>query len=163
MEQVDELQCRCYFDILRTASTHRSRQRDLSDEMGRCKQKRVSAKKNSDHDSVLAKYMCQLVGFGNFETTEGLRTDSPAGDVGSHKIACSWCAQAHVSTHSCDFTNGYLQGQEIDRILLYLLHLKVSQKKELREEKFWSRVFPSTVEKMQDEDCGFVWKTHENR
>ena len=32
---------------------------------------------------------------------------------------CSWCAQAHVSIHSCDFTNGYFQGQEIDRILLY--------------------------------------------
>ena len=26
---------------------------------------------------------------------------------------------AHVSIHSCDFTNGYFQGQEIDRILLY--------------------------------------------
>ena len=48
----------------------------------------------------------------------GLRTDSPAGDVDSHNIVCSWCAQAHFSTHSCDFTNGYFQGQEIDRILL---------------------------------------------
>ena len=26
---------------------------------------------------------------------------------------------AHVSIHSCDFTNGYFQGQETDRILLY--------------------------------------------
>ena len=26
---------------------------------------------------------------------------------------------AHVSIHSCDFTNGYFQGEEIDRILLY--------------------------------------------
>ena len=33
------------------------------------------------------------------------RTDSPAGDVDSHNIVCSWCAQAHVSTHACDFTN----------------------------------------------------------
>ena len=40
-------------------------------------------------------------------------------DVDSHNIVCSWCAQAHVSIHSCDFTNGYFQGQEIDRILLY--------------------------------------------
>ena len=37
----------------------------------------------------------------------------------SHNIVCSWCAQAHVSIHSCDFTNGYFQGQEIDRILVY--------------------------------------------
>ena len=65
--------------------------------------------------------MCQsrLVGCGNFETTEGPRTDSSAGDVDSHNIVCSWCAQAHVSIHSCDFTNGYFQGQEVDRILLY--------------------------------------------
>ena len=50
--------------------------------------------------------------------TEGLRTVFPAGDVDSHNIACSWCAQAHVLIHSCDFTNGYLQRQEIDRVLL---------------------------------------------
>ena len=37
----------------------------------------------------------------------------------SHDIVCSWCAQAHVSIHSCDFTIGFFQGQEIDRILLY--------------------------------------------
>ena len=69
--------------------------------------------------SVPAKYKSRLVGCENLETTEGLRTDSPAGDVDSHNIVCSWCAQAHVSFHSCDFTNGYFQGQEIDRILLY--------------------------------------------
>ena len=68
---------------------------------------------------VPAKYKSRLVGCGNFETTGGLRTDSPAGDVDSHNIICRWCAQAHVSTHSCDFTNGYFQGPEIDRILLY--------------------------------------------
>ena len=61
----------------------------------------------------------RLAGCGNFETTEGLHTDSPAGDVGSQNIVCSWCAQAHDSMHSCDFTIGYFQGQEIDRILLY--------------------------------------------
>ena len=37
----------------------------------------------------------------------------------SHNIVCSWCAQAHVSIHACDFTNEYFQGQEIDRTLLY--------------------------------------------
>ena len=31
--------------------------------------------------------------------------------MGSHNVVCS--------THACDFTNGYFQGQEIDRILLY--------------------------------------------
>ena len=87
--------------------------------------KQVDTDKNAylrrcgDYASVLAKYKSRLVGCGNFETTEGLRTDSPAGDVDSHNIVCSWCAQAHVSIHSCDFTNGYFQGREIDRILLY--------------------------------------------
>ena len=58
-------------------------------------------------------------GCENWETTEGLRTDSPTGDVNSHNSVRSWCAQARVFIHSCDFTNGYFQGQEIDRILLY--------------------------------------------
>ena len=35
------------------------------------------------------------------------------------KIVCSLCAQAHVSIRSCDFTDGYFQGEEIDRILLF--------------------------------------------
>ena len=37
----------------------------------------------------------------------------------SHHIVCRWCAQVHVSTPACESTNGYSQGQEIDRILLY--------------------------------------------
>ena len=36
-----------------------------------------------------------------------------------------------------------------------VFQLKESQK-ELQADKFWSHVFPSTVRKMQDEDCGFV-------
>ena len=69
--------------------------------------------------AYLAKHKGRLVGYGDFETTEGVRADPPACSVDSHNIACSWCAQAHVSIHSCDFTNGYFQGQEIDRQLLY--------------------------------------------
>ena len=34
-------------------------------------------------------------------------------------ISPNWCALAHGSTHSCDFTNGYFQWQETDRILLF--------------------------------------------
>ena len=80
----------------------------------------VDTDKNAnDYVPVPAKYKSRLVGGGNVHTTEGLRTDSPAGDVDSHNIVCSWCAQAHVHIHSCDFTNGYFQVQEIDRIVLY--------------------------------------------
>ena len=81
--------------------------------------KNAYQRRDNDYVSVPAKYKSRLVGCENFETTEGLRTDSPAGDVDSHNIVGSWCAQAHVSIHSCDFTNGGFQGQEIDRILLY--------------------------------------------
>ena len=81
--------------------------------------KHVYLRRDNDYVSVPAKYKSRLLGCGNFEMTERLRTDSPAGDGDSHNIVCSSCAQAHVSIHSCDFTNGYFQGQKIDRILLY--------------------------------------------
>ena len=81
--------------------------------------KNAHLRRDNDYVSVPAKYKGRLVGCGNFETTEGLRTDAPAGNVDSHNIVRSWCAQAHVSIHACDFTNGFFQGQEIDRILLY--------------------------------------------
>ena len=81
--------------------------------------KNAHLRRDNDYVSVFfAKYKSRLVGYGNFKTTEGLRTDSPSGAVDSHNIICSWCAQAHVSLHACDFTNGYCQGQEIDRTFL---------------------------------------------
>ena len=46
-------------------------------------------RRDDDNVSVLAMYKNRLVGGGNFETTEGLRTDSPAGDVDSPNIVCS--------------------------------------------------------------------------
>ena len=76
-------------------------------------------RRDSDYVTVLAKNESRLAGCGNFETTQGRRTDSPTGDVDSHSAVRSWCGQAHVSIHTCDFTNGYFQGQEVDRILLY--------------------------------------------
>ena len=45
--------------------------------------------------SVPAKYKSRLVGYGHFETAEGLRTDSRAGDVDSRNMVCSWCARLH--------------------------------------------------------------------
>ena len=92
--------------------------------------KNAHLRSDNDHVSVPAKYKSRLVG-----STEGLRTDSPSGDLDSHNIVCSWCSQAHVSIHSCEFTNGYFQGQEIDRILLY-------------------RITGEGREILQDEDCG---------
>ena len=94
-----------------------------------------------------------MAGCGNFETTEGLRTDSPAGDVDSHNIVYSWCAQAHVSIHACDFTNEYFQGQELDRTLLYRIPAEgIQEEGDAGGEILVSRV---TVQRMQDEDYGF--------
>ena len=54
--------------------------------------KNAHLRRDKDYVSVPAKYKSRLVGCGNFETTEGRRTDSAAGDVDSHNIVCSWCA-----------------------------------------------------------------------
>ena len=61
--------------------------------------KNAYLRRDNDYVSVTAKCRSRLVGCGNFETTKGLRADSPGGHVDSHNIVCSWCAQAHVSIH----------------------------------------------------------------
>ena len=71
--------------------------------------KNAYLRRDNDYVSVPPRYKSRLVGCGNFETTEGLRTDSPAGDVDSYNIVCSWCGHARVSIHSCDFSSGYFQ------------------------------------------------------
>ena len=47
--------------------------------------KNAYLRRDSDYVSVPAKYKSRWGPCGNLETTEGLRTDSPAGDVDSHK------------------------------------------------------------------------------
>ena len=65
------------------------------------------------------RFKSRLVGCGNFEDAEGLRTDSPAGDVDTHNIVFSWCAANKVRIKCADISNSYLQGKEVDRIILY--------------------------------------------
>ena len=60
-----------------------------------------------------------MVGCGNFEDTEGLRTDSPTADVEAHNLVFSFCAAKKVKVRVGDVQNSYLQGQEVDRIILY--------------------------------------------
>ena len=55
----------------------------------------------------------------NYEETDGLRTDSPAGDVDAHNIVFSWCAAHKVRIKSADISNTSLHGKEVDRIILY--------------------------------------------
>ena len=65
----------------------------------------------------------RLVGCGNFEDTDGLRTDSPTGDVDAHNLVFSWRASHKVRIKSADITSAYLQGKEVDRIILYRIPL----------------------------------------
>ena len=111
--------------------------------------KNAYPRRDNDYIPVLAKYKSRLVGSGNFETTAGLGTNSQANDVDSHNIVCSRCAQAHVSIHSCDFTNGYFQGQEIDRILMYRVPAEGIREEGIAGGEMLAHVFPSTVQKMQ--------------
>ena len=61
----------------------------------------------------------RLVGCGNFEETEGLRTDSPAGDVEAHNIVFSWCAANRVRVKSADISSAYLMAKTKEAELLY--------------------------------------------
>ena len=78
-----------------------------------------------------------VVGCGSFETTAGLRTDSPAVDVDSHNIVCSWCAQAHVCIHAYDIspTDMFKGKKTIESSCIVL------QKKELQATRFFLECF----------------------
>ena len=48
-----------------------------------------------------------------------MRTDIPTADVEAHKLVFSCCAAKKVKVRVGDVQNAYLQGQEVDRIILY--------------------------------------------
>ena len=60
----------------------------------------------------------RLVSCGNFEDSEGLRSDSPTADIDVHLLICIWASCFNLSLHSADVTNAYFQGQPLDRIVL---------------------------------------------
>ena len=108
------------------------------------------------YTAVQPKYKSSLVCCGNFETTEGLRASSPAANVNAHTTECNWCAEGHISIRSCDFTNGYFQGRETDRHLLYRTPAGCVPEEGSREEQFRLHVLQSTAPKIWDEDFGFA-------
>ena len=75
--------------------------------------------KRRNDKSIPADLKSRLVGCGNFEETDGLRTDSPTGDVDAHNLVFSWCAANKVKIKSADIKSAYLQGKQNDRIILY--------------------------------------------
>ena len=67
--------------------------------------------------------------------------------VGVHRFTCP-------VTHAISQTDTF-KDQKLIESCCIVFQLKVFQKKESQAERFWPRVFPSVVQKMQDEDCGF--------
>ena len=55
---------------------------------------------------------------GNFETTEGLRSDSPTADIDLHLLIAIWASCHGIRLHSADVTNAYFQARPLDRVLL---------------------------------------------
>ena len=78
-----------------------------------------NAHKRRDDMNVPPELKSRLVGCGNFEDTDGLRTDSPTGDVDAHNLVFSWCASHKVKIKSADISSAYLQGKQNDRVILY--------------------------------------------
>ena len=113
-------------------------------------------RRDSDSVSVLAK--CVRVDWLVVETSRQrkdlaqilplvmwIRTISFA--VGVHKLTSP-------STHVISRTDTFKDKKLIESCCI-VCQLQVSQKKESQAEKFWPRVFPTMVQQMQDEDCGF--------
>ena len=78
-----------------------------------------NAHKRRDDKHIAPDLKSRLVGCGNFEDTDGLRTDSPTGDVDAHNLVFSWCASHKVKIRSADISSAYLQGKQNDRVILY--------------------------------------------
>jgi len=64
-----------------------------------------NAHKRRDNVKIDPLLKSRLVGCGNFEETDGLRTDSPTADVDAHNLVMSWCASNKVTIKSADITS----------------------------------------------------------
>ena len=53
--------------------------------------KNAHRRRNKDYKAVPALLKLRLVGCGNFENTDGIRTDSPVADVDAHNLVASLC------------------------------------------------------------------------
>ena len=74
--------------------------------------------KKGQDPSYQPQYKSRLVSCGNFECSEGLRSDSPTADIEVHNLICCWCAAHELDLHSADVTSAYFQGRPLDRVLL---------------------------------------------
>ena len=71
-----------------------------------------------DGKYVEADLKSRLVGCGQLEDTEGLRTDSPTCEVEGVNMIASFAAANGFRLKSADVRNAYFQGEPVDRVLL---------------------------------------------
>ena len=104
--------------------------------------------------SVPADLKSRLVGCGNFEDTDGFRTDSPTGDVDAHSLVFSWCASHKVKIRSVDIkAHIFKESRTIG--LSYTGSRKVEfLKNKSTKETFLRHEFPFMEPKMQEEVSG---------
>ncbi len=64
------------------------------------------------------KLKSRLVGSGQFEDRRGIRSDSPACDVGGFNIVCGFADCEKLRIKCSDLRNAYFNGEHVDRLLL---------------------------------------------
>ena len=74
--------------------------------------------KGRTDQEYVPKFKSRLVSCGNFEVSEGLRSDSPTADTEAHNILCCWAAIQGAQLHSADVASAYFQGRPLDRVLI---------------------------------------------
>ena len=60
----------------------------------------------------------RLVACGQFEETEGIRTDSPTADVEALNLLCSFAACGKLRLKCADIRNAYFNAEPLDRLML---------------------------------------------
>ena len=78
--------------------------------------------KGRTDQEYVPKFKSRLVSCGNFEVSEGLRSDSPTADTEAHNILCCWAAIQGAQLHSADVASAYFQGRPLDRVLIMRQH-----------------------------------------
>ena len=63
-------------------------------------------------------YKSRLVACGQFEETEGIRTDSPTADVEALNLVCSFAACGKLKIKCADIRNAYFNAEPLDRLML---------------------------------------------
>jgi len=71
---------------------------------------KVQYKKGRD-PNYQPQYKSRLVSCGNFECSDGMRSDNPTADIEVHNLICCWCAAHELDLYSADVTSAYFQGR----------------------------------------------------